>query len=423
VQGGTPFSVAGALLLLSLAVLTMFWPLRSVTLFTLLAPFGNLPDLLGWDPRMYWGLMLGVRSFWEWLSRPKRTLLSRNAVLAWFLFCGVATLVLYGDMSALSYDDVAAAVSRLLYFIAASMYLFAVFQFADSEHKVIRVVRCFAVAAASVSSYAVWQACTTYGEGAAGRIVATLGNANHLATNLALASTSLLLMGRRERGWFRAFLLVSAAAALLGTVLTLSRTGTVSVLVGWALVYVTRSGRIEYRKAVPIFAVVALVAGLGVGIYLANYRQQVTFSDDPNAIDMASAQQAAEDLSRLEAALYAIQVIGEHPVLGAGFGTFAARNYNANGFYVETHDTLLQVLTGSGVVGAVLLGILVWTLARSLGKPGRILYLPVAGCFALSALFGDYLQSIDVMVILALMYLYSWYAIYHVTAAVKVVRA
>ena len=38
-----------------------------------------------------------------------------------------------------------------------------------------------------------------------------------------------------------------------------------------------------------------------------------------------------------------------------------------------------------------------------LRKPGRILYLPVAGCFLVSSLFGDYLQSIDVIVILALM--------------------
>ena len=85
-------------------------------------------------------------------------------------------------------------------------------------------------------------------------------------------------------------------------------------------------------------------------------------------------------------------------------------NYNANGFYVTTHNTWLELLAGTGAVGAILLGTLVWSLARGLRKPGRLLYLPVTGCFLVSSLFGDYLQSIDVIVILAVMYVFSWYA-------------
>jgi hypothetical protein len=51
-----------------------------------------------------------------------------------------------------------------------------------------------------------------------------------------------------------------------------------------------------------------------------------------------------------------------------------------------------------------LLGTLLAILARGLRKPGRVLYLPVAGCFLVNSLFGDNLQSIDVLTIPALMY-------------------
>ena len=76
---------------------------------------------------------------------------------------------------------------------------------------------------------------------------------------------------------------------------------------------------------------------------------------------------------------------------------------------MTTHNTWLELLAGTGAVGTILLGTLVWSLALGLRKAGRILYLPVAGCFLVSSLFGDYLQSIDVIVILAVMYVFSWH--------------
>jgi len=408
---GTALSITGALVLTPLAVLTAFRPLRSVILFTLLAPFANVAVWLGWDPRLYWGLMLGIRVLWERAcGEQRRNLVSGTVLLAWSLFCLVVACVLYGSGAELTSEDSAAALSLFLYFVAGSMFLFALLQFVDGDRQLNTVLRCCATAALVVSLYAVWQAFTTYGMGSTERISASLDNPNYLATNLALASTGFLLVARRQRDrtsvvFFRG----CAVAALLGTALTLSRAGIASVLLGWLLVYATRSGRIDYRKALLVFAVVALMAGAGAGAYLFNFRQQITFSEDPSKADLADVIQSGEDLSRLEAALYAVQLIGEHPVLGSGFATFPARNYYANGFYVTTHNTWLELLAGTGAVGTILLGTLLWSLARGLRKPGRILYLPVAGCFLVSSLFGDYLQSIDVIVILAVMYVFSWH--------------
>jgi hypothetical protein len=407
-----PFSLAGALLLLSLAVLTIFWPLRSVMLFTLLASFASVAEELGWDPRLYWGLMLAARALWDWAYGPRRRrFVSRNTLLVWLLFCLVSVCVLYGDTTGLTSEDEATALSLFFYSMAGSMFLLAVTQFAVTGRQLTTLLGCFAGAAVTVSLYAAGQALIAYRAGSAERVSATLGNPNYLSTNLALASTSLLLAARRQRNRQAIFFRVGAVLCLIGTVLTLSRAGIASAMVGWALVYVTRTGRLEYRKAVLIFSVSALIAGVGVGSYLFNYRQEITYSDDPRKADLAVVVQAAEDLSRLEAALYAVQLIGEHPVLGSGFGTFAARNYNANGSYVATHDTWLELFTGTGAVGTFLLGALIFILARRLRKPGRILYLPVAGCFLVSSLFGDYLQSIDVLVILSVMYVFACHSI------------
>jgi hypothetical protein len=318
--------------------------------------------------------------------------------------------VLYSSSTELAAEDSAAALSLFLYFVAGSMFLFALLQFVAGDRQLNTVLRCCAASVLVVSLYAVWQAFTTYGMGKTERISATLDNPNYLATNLALASSGFLLVARRAPDRKSAFFFQGCAvAALLGTALTFSRAGIASALVGWLLVYSTRTGRIEYRKALLILAVVAVIVGAGAGSYLFNFRQAVTFSEDPNKADLADVTQAAEDLSRLEAALYAVQLIVEHPVLGSGFATFPARNYYANGFYVTTHNTWLELLAGTGAVGTILLGALVWSLARRLRKPGRILYLPVAGCFLVSSLFGDYLQSIDVIVILAVLYAFSWH--------------
>ena len=401
----TPLNVIGAMFLLIFALLTAFWPLRSVTLFTLLAPFADY-EWLGWDFRLYWGLMLGARAFWDRLYGPKRSgLISGKAILCWFVLCVAATCVLYVNSSDLTPEDVFEALSILGYFVIGCLYLFAVIQFVTTEQQVKPVLYCLASAALAVSLYAVWESIVS----SAARAVATLGNPNYLATNLALASTSLLLLAGRQRNWSRLAFFACAVVALLGTIVTFSRAGVASALTGWMLVYVTRIGRIEYRKVALIVALVALIAGAGAGGYLFEYRQEATFAGYSKHEDLADATQAAEDLSRLEAALYAVQLIGEHPILGLGLGTFAARNYHANGFYVTTHNTWLQLLAGTGAVGTILLGALVWSMAHGLRKAGRILYLPVAGCFLVSSLFGDYLQSIDVIVILSVMYVFSWH--------------
>ena len=114
--------------------------------------------------------------------------------------------------------------------------------------------------------------------------------------------------------------------------------------------------------------------------------------------------QAVSDLGRLEAGLYALRLIKESPGLGVGFATFTARNYNENGIYLATHDTYLQLLTGTGIVGALLVGLLFYQLLRRISGRLRLFLLPTGLCFLVNAGFGDYMHAIDIFVVMAIAY-------------------
>ena len=119
---------------------------------------------------------------------------------------------------------------------------------------------------------------------------------------------------------------------------------------------------------------------------------------------MGLKSQAVEDLSRLEAFRYSVKLTTEHPLAGIGFGTFAARNYDANGFYVVTHNTVMEVLVGTGIAGGILLLCLIVSLIRPLDIQGRRYLFPTGVASGICSLFGDYLQSIEVFVVLAVLY-------------------
>src|ERR1700730_15839736 len=115
---GTALSITGALILAPLSVLTVFRPLRSVMLFSLLAPFANVAVWLGWDPRLYWGLMLGARVRWVRACGARRkNVISGTVLLAWSLFCLVVARVLYSTSTELAAENSAAALSLFLYFV------------------------------------------------------------------------------------------------------------------------------------------------------------------------------------------------------------------------------------------------------------------------------------------------------------------
>jgi len=181
--------------------------------------------------------------------------------------------------------------------------------------------------------------------------------------------------------------------------------GTVACLLGITLALLVKpEGRlIDLRllAALGVMGAVSIVLAVG---YFAQVRRSLTFSSDPNQAETASILQEAEDLSRLEAVQFAWKTWEEHPILGVGVNTLAARNLKATGIYAATHDTYMQVLAGTGTAGFLLLFTLIMSLIRKIPQPNRRYLLPFFAVFCLCSFFGDYMQSIEILVLFAILF-------------------
>ena len=396
---------AGAWIFVLLAA-TVTWasPRVSLYLFVLISPVGIGSELVGWDPRTRWVMLLCLRGAWE-AFRTDVNYVPRTARKLWAGFTVVAVAGLWAGGRGLLAGEMEASWILLLYFIAGSCGAYGIWQLVRKRQQVRTLCLVFAASVLAASSIGILQALARYSlSEPTDRISGSLGNANYFATYLALAATTLVLLVRSGaiKRWQG---VIPCAAAMAACVLTLSRTGIMAVLVGVGLALVVRpERRLVSPRTIAATAAAAVLGAVLLAGYLLEYRRNVTNSDDSRQAQLAEASQAVEDLSRLEAFRYSVKLTTEHPLAGIGFGTFAARNYDANGFYVVTHNTVMEVLVGTGIAGGILLLCLIVSLIRPLDIQGRRYLFPTGVASGICSLFGDYLQSIEVFVVLAVLY-------------------
>lgn len=403
-------SAFSAAFLAIIVVLTCVSPLLSLYLFVLVSPLGMFNDLLGWDPRVRWAVVLFARGIWEtWSTGMSYS--PRIAGRIFILFAIFAAGGLWISASDLLPDQLASAHSFLLYLCAGTAALFAIWQLIRTRQQLERLVYSFSVAVVLAASIGGMQAVVAYrAADPSGRIAGPLGNPNYFATYLAVAATSVALLTRSGLIHRRYGIFVCVSGAIT-CVLTLSRVGIVATLVGISLALVLQWDRrvLSWRVLGIVSAVMLVGAGL-LTTYVLQIRQGITYSEDSPSQSF-EAVQAAEDLSRFEALRYSLQLTAEHPIAGVGFGTFQDRNYLNNGLYVTTHNTIMEVLVGTGVAGAILLVLFIAAVIRPLSLPARRFLCPAAAAFGLCALFGDYLQSPELFVAFAVLYLAARYSI------------
>ena len=253
--------------------------------------------------------------------------------------------------------------------------------------------------ASVVQGFSIWRA------GSPERVTGPQGNPNYLAAFLGTSATVLLLL--EVRGLIgRRFAYSVTALAWVGCVITLSRTSFLAAILGLLVHWTCHSPkRHRVRRAITV-GLTALVLLIGIGLYGPQLRARFVGVPGYSRQDRAAQfGQAISDLGRLEAGLYALDLITDSPALGVGFATFTARNYNENGVYLTTHDTYLQLLTGTGIVGGLLVVLLFYQLLRSISRRFRLFLLPTAVCLLVNAGFGDYMHAIDIFVVMAVAYL------------------
>jgi O-antigen ligase len=376
----------------------------SLYLLVLVSPFGALNDVLGWDPRVRWALLLSLRAAWEWWTTGI-TYVPDIAGKIWIGFVIFAAVGLRVGAADLLPDDLAEALSIFLSLVGGTAAVYGIWQLIRTKRQLQILIAVFAASVVIASMIGIVQAVVGYSSAdASGRITGPLRNANYFATYLGLAATTVALMIRLRVMNRRYGYLVCTLAALT-CALTLSRTGAVATIVGLSLAASVRwHKRILSLRVLGIMAAAGLV---GVGLltsYILESRRGITYSADSTTQSFETIQ-AAEDLSRLEAFRYSVQLTGEHPLGGVGFGTFQSRNYVKNGLYVTTHNTVMQVLVGTGLAGGLLMVLVIIFLIRPLPVPARRYLFPAAAAFGICALFGDYLQSVEIFVMFGVVYL------------------
>lgn len=387
-----------ALVLLGVGLTAVNAP-ASLFLFILLTPFGVISNFTGVDPRTYWAVALAIRALVDQVTYKPRV--SPMLRLTWVCFSVLAGIVLWlhgSDMDPMEFQK-----ARFLfqYFVAASIAWFAIVQLCHTASDRLRLAVAFTISVVWVSVVAVAEGIYLWLIGSPARVTGPLGNPNYLAAFLGVAAMVLLLLKARQIIPGK-YVYPAAGLALVACGFTMSRTGLTAAVIGLILHRACSSSNPRRLRQAVLGSIAFAVLSAAFVFYFPNLRTRTTFAPaNSEQAKTAGLAQAVSDLGRLQAGLYAITLFRENPVFGVGLSTFAGRNLSDNGLYLTTHDSYLQVLVGTGITGALLIVALIYYFLSELPTQRRLWLVPVAACLALDAAFGDYMQSIDIFVALA----------------------
>jgi hypothetical protein len=358
----------------------------------------------GMDVRLVWSIALALRASLVF-DDPRRRVLSPTALSAGIGFAVLGYIRLHFGTAELPADDLTGAYRTVLYFVAGSCGVYSVLKLANSRGRTMMLAGAASFALIVSGGFGLLQAATGYGSDiATGRISGTMGNANYYAAYLSLGATLAILTLRLGMG-SRRLHLFAGGVGIATCVLTFSRMGIVACFLGAGLALLVRpKGPVFHWRLIAAAAGIGVVAVLFSATYLADTRRGVSLSKDPSVEQAAQFGQAINDWSRLEAVQYAMDEWIDHPVWGVGVATLAARNYMANGIYVTTHNTYVQVLAGTGVAGAALCGLALFSLLSRVARAGAKRYvMPAAAGLGLCCFFADFLGSIEIFMLMAIL--------------------
>lgn len=187
------------------------------------------------------------------------------------------------------------------------------------------------------------------------------GLTSHYSYNGVLMAAGLLLSfskmvagdaPRKGRGWAPVAVFVAFALALL---LTTKRAPLVCALVGLAVAYFTFSGRLKFRSTMRI-VIAIVVAAVAIAV-VAQFVPAVggTFERIMDAAESDSMDSATSNRTWLWE--HAVELWGESPVFGNGWGTYRFHWPGAtdpDAATITAHNIYLNLLAEGGVVGLVL---------------------------------------------------------------------
>jgi uncharacterized membrane protein YqjE len=184
-------------------------------------------------------------------------------------------------------------------------------------------------------------------------------------TFLILMSLPFAYMALRlaDHGLIRLLLRGFVLACIVGTALSLSRGGIIGLVMLLLMLYWSTTTGV--RRGLGLILLLAIGAGGIVWQFAAREENQLghyTLEDSEN--------------SRYELWRAARKMIEQHPLLGVGSGRFAdyARNYaelSHNNIGKVSHDTYLEIATGSGLIGLATFLMMLWQIVKVSGNRWR----------------------------------------------------
>jgi O-antigen ligase len=379
-------------------------PIASITSFIVVCPFASIVDELGWDPRVPWAAALAFYGACRWW-RTGRTSIPPKAGLYWSLFLAFCVLGLLLFTSGIPQADLYGSWTALMYVTVGGFVFYALAQLSDPPTHIRKMVFAFALSVLVVGASVAVSGLQSFRSGDVVRIAGPLRNANATAAFLALSTVVLLIFIRA--GWLPLkFGVLAAAASALGCLSTLSRMGAVALVAGCVSAWVVRpKEKLFSYRMLTVVGLASLLAVLATVSYLLEYRLNSS-NDNSNsgAARIMQAEQALDDLSRWEGVRYSTELWLQNPVFGVGLSVFPFYNYKKNGIYLGTHNTITEILVGTGAIGFLLLAAVLRRLLLSISMERRRLLAPAALVLGICLLFGEMLEAPEIFMAFGVLY-------------------
>jgi O-antigen ligase len=370
-------------------------------LILLSSPLLVVYQSVGWDLRIWLACFLGMRVILTASGAQVRN--NIKLIAASVIYFGVAEVVLQVRSSGVPSEDASSAQVLFVYFVAGALFAFAASQLMQSTLHLSRALICVGIAVSYTTGYALWEKFFS-STGLQRRIGSTLSKTNGLGAYASLCAIT-LLMSRRlvdRRSW-RFLVGAGVLLSVTAVVLSLSRGSALALVPAVVLLWVTRGSKINVKR---IFAAVAMsVLMMAILVTAIRGFRAGTGGAGTAGQQRTEIAQSMEDFTRYQAATHSLEVWIKHPLFGVGFMLFQGINYQDTGFNLTTHDTVLQLLVGTGLVGMVLLLYIAAQLWKRLSKAGQFAFLPVVVCFSINSLFGDLAQALQLTTLMSIAYL------------------
>lgn len=182
------------------------------------------------------------------------------------------------------------------------------------------------------------------------RLSGTMGHPNNFAIAMAARLPLALCLLKVEKGSLkRLFLLIMLGVMAYGLILSGSRGGLISAVVALFLFVMTQKNKLFW------FSLVCFITVIGLLIMPPHIKQRVGLVPSWGDDEMGNSTERRETYQ-----LYGLKLWQENPVLGVGFDGFAEaytrseyRFLQKNATKRVAHNTYLEILTGTGLVGFV----------------------------------------------------------------------